>query len=192
MAVTIISYPDLQINESFETNATDESSELIKYVWVNVADATTDTYIEVVYNGVTKTYYIEDECKHTPIDIFFINKEGTQQSIAFFKERKNSLSITSSEYESDTGQPLNGNHQYKKYNVQGREDFKMNSGFVEESNNETFTQLFLSEKVWVLEGGNMIPINLKSKSLEYKTQQKDKLINYEVSFEYAYNKINNI
>ena len=192
MAVTIISYPDNQINESFTTNATDESSELIKYVWVNVADATTDTYIEVIYNGITKTYYIEDECIFEPIDIFFLNKEGAQQSLTFFKERDDDISVKSNEYESDTGQPSLGFHQYKRYNIQGRETIKMNSGFVEESNNETFTQLFLSERIWVLEDIIMTPINLKSISLEYKTQQKDKLINYEVSFEYAYNKINNI
>jgi len=192
MAVTIISYPDNQINSTFATNATDISSERIKYVWVNVADATTDKYIEVVYNGVTKTYYIEDECIYEPIDVFFLNKEGAQQSLTFFKERSDDMSVSSSEYESDTGQPSLGNHQYKKYNIQGRSSFKVNSGFVEETNNEAFKQLFLSERIWVLENDAFIPINLKSKSLEYKTQQKDKLINYELDFEYAFNEINNI
>ena len=192
MAVTIISYPDNQINSTFATNATDISSERIKYVWVNVADATTDKYIEVVYNGVTKTYYIEDECIYEPIDIFFLNKEGAQQSLTFFKERSDDMSVSSSEYESDTAQPSLGNHQYKKYNIQGRSSFKVNSGFVEETNNEAFKQLFLSERIWVLENDAFIPINLKSKSLEYKTQQKDKLINYELDFEYAFNEINNI
>lgn len=192
MAVTIISYPDNQINKSFTTNATDDSAEKIKYVWVDVSEATTDKYIEVVYNGITKTYYIEDECIFTPIDIFFINKEGSQQSLTFFKERTDDISVKSDEYESDTGQPSLGNHQYKRYNIQGRTSFRVNSGWVEENNNETFKQLFLSERIWVLEDSVMIPINLKSKSLEYKTQQKDKLINYEVGFEYAYNEINNI
>jgi len=192
MAVTIISYPDNQINSTFATNATDISSERIKYVWVNVADATTDKYIEVVYNGVTKTYYIEDECIYEPIDVFFLNKEGAQQSLTFFKERSDDMSVSSSEYESDTAQPSLGNHQYKKYNIQGRSSFKVNSGFVEETNNEAFKQLFLSERIWVLENDAFIPINLKSKSLEYKTQQKDKLINYELDFEYAFNEINNI
>jgi len=102
------------------------------------------------------------------------------------------MSVSSSEYESDTGQPSLGNHQYKKYNIQGRSSFKVNSGFVEETNNEAFKQLFLSERIWVLENDAFIPINLKSKSIEYKTQQKDKLINYELDFEYAFNEINNI
>lgn len=192
MAVTIKSYPNNEINKTFSTAATSQSNEVVKYLWIDVSETTNDKYIEVVYNGVTKTYYIEDECIYNPIDIFFLNKNGAQQSLTFFKERTDDINIDSNEYESDTGQPLNGFHQYKRYNIQGRSSFKVNSGFVEESNNESFKQLFLSEKIWVLENNMMTPINLKSKSLEYKTQQKDKLINYEINFEYAYNEINNI
>lgn len=192
MAITVISYPNNEINQSFATTATDLSSERIKYLWVDVSGAPTDKYIEVVYNGVTKTYYIEDECIFEPVDIFFINKEGAQQSLTFFKERTDDMSITSSEYQSDTGQPYNGNHQYKRYNIQGRTSFKVNSGFIEESNNEAFKQLFLSELIWVLENDRMIPINMKGKSITYKTQRKDKLISYEINFEYAFNEINNI
>jgi len=63
----------------------------------------------------------------------------------------------------------------------------MNSGFVDETMNETFKQLFLSERVWIFDGINYIPLKLGSKSLEYKTRMKDRLINYEVEFEYAFN-----
>jgi len=68
----------------------------------------------------------------------------------------------------------------------------MNSGFVDEAMNETFKQLFLSERVWQFDGTNYIPLKLGSKSLEYKTRMKDRLINYEVEFEYAFNDINNV
>lgn len=192
MAVTIISYPDNQINESFLTNSTLNSYEIIKYVFVNLAPATTDEYVEVVYNGETTTYYIDDECKYTPLDIFFLNKEGAQQSLTFSKSSTTSMSVTDSFYESDSGQPSLGFHQNKRYNVNAKTSFKVNSGFVPEANNETFKQLFLSERVWLFQGGNFIPLNVKSKSLEYKTRQKDRLISYEVEFDYAYNEINNI
>jgi len=36
------------------------------------------------------------------------------------------------------------------------------------------------------------PLNLAGKSLEYKTRQKDRLINYEIEFDYAFNEINSI
>lgn len=192
MAITIISYPDNQINESITETTSLDSSELVKYAWVNVSEATTDDYIEIVFNGVTTTLYITDECRYTPIDIVFSNKSGEQQFLTFFKNKTESLSITSENFESDRGQPSEGKHQFVKYNVQGRTKFKVNSGFVDEAMNETFRQLQLSENVWQYDGTDFIPLNVSSSSLEYKTRQNDRLINYEVEFEYAYNEINNI
>ena len=190
---TIISYPSSTINESITISDTLNSSELIKYLWVDVSQAlSTDTHIEIVYNLETITLYIQDECRYTPIDIGFINKSGALQFLTFFKNNVESLSVTSEEFESNRGQPSLSNHQFVKYNVQGRTKFKVNSGFVEETVNETFKQLLLSENVWKYDGTNYIPLNLSSKSLEYKTTKNDRLINYEIEFEYAYTEINSI
>jgi hypothetical protein len=192
MAITIISYPDNQINESIVEPTSLLSNEMIQNVWVNVAEATTDTYIEIVFNGVTTTLLITDECRYTPIDICFQNKEGALQFMTFFKARTDSLSVTNEEFEGDRGQPLDGNHQYVKFNVQGKSKFKVNSGFIEESMNETVRQLLLSERVWMYSNEIFTPLNVAGKSLEYKTRQKDRLINYEIDFDYAFNEINSI
>lgn len=192
MAVTVISYPDNQINESFTTAETLNSNEVIKLVWVAVSQATTDNYIEIVYNGVTTTLLIQDECRYTPVDIFFINKHGGQQAITFFKSQTEEMSVTSEQFESDRGQPSNWYHQYVKYNVQGKSKFKVNSGWVDEAMNDDFKQLLLSERVWKFDGTNFIPLNVNSQSIEYKTRQKDRLINYEIGFDYAFNEINNV
>jgi hypothetical protein len=192
MAITIISYPDNQINESIVEPTSLLSNEMVQNVWVNVAEATTDTYIEIVFNGVTTTLLITDECRYTPIDICFQNKEGALQFMTFFKARTDSLSVTNEEFEGDRGQPLDGNHQYVKFNVQGKSKFKVNSGFIEESMNETVRQLLLSERVWMYSNEIFTPLNVAGKSLEYKTRQKDRLINYEIEFDYAFNEINSI
>jgi hypothetical protein len=52
--------------------------------------------------------------------------------------------------------------------------------------------MLLSERVWEFVGGNYIPLKLKSTGVEYKTRQKDRLINYEMEFEYAFNEVNNV
>jgi hypothetical protein len=192
MAITIISYPDNQINESIVEPTSLLSNEMVQNVWVNVAEATTDTYIEIVFNGVTTTLLITDECRYTPIDICFQNKEGALQFMTFFKARTDSLSVTNEEFEGDRGQPLDGNHQYVKFNVQGKSKFKVNSGFIDESMNETVRQLLLSERVWMYSNEIFTPLNVAGKSLEYKTRQKDRLINYEIDFDYAFNEINSI
>jgi len=190
--VTIISYPDSQINETIATPATLTSGELVQNVWIDISEATTDEVVEIVYNGVTVSLLITDECRYTPLDIAFQNKEGEMQTMTFFKAKSESMTVTNEEFESDRGQPIDGNHQFVTYNVQAKSKFKMNSGFVDETMNETFKQLFLSERVWIFDGINYIPLKLGSKSLEYKTRMKDRLINYEVEFEYAFNDINNI
>jgi hypothetical protein len=68
----------------------------------------------------------------------------------------------------------------------------MNTGFYEESFNEVIRQMLLSEQVWVYDGTNTLPINLKSNTLLFKKGVNDKLISYTISFDYAYDKINNI
>ena len=190
--ITIISYPNNTINESIVVPDSLDSSELVKYITVNVEDAINEEFIEVTYNNETITLLITDECRFTTYDINFINKEGAQQVLTMFKKRTDNISITSQEYESDRGQPLLGNHQFVKYNTQARKDFKVNSGFISEDVNETIQQLLLSDKVWILENSILTPVNLKSKSLEFKTRQNDRLINYELNFEYAFNEVNNI
>jgi hypothetical protein len=165
---------------------------MVQNLWVDVSEATTDTYIEIVFNGVTTTLLITDECRYTPSDIFFQNKEGVGQILTIFKAKTDSLTVTNEEFETDRGQPLQGNHQYVTYNVQGKSNFKVNSGFVSEAMNETFKQLLLSERVWMYKDEVFTPLKVSSKSLEYKTRQKDRLINYEIGFDYAFNEINSI
>jgi hypothetical protein len=190
---SIKSYPDLEINITTTVIPnTTVSGELVSYIWVQLDETTTDTYVEVVYNTVTTTLLITEECKYTPVDIFFQNKEGHEQVLTFFKERKDSLSVSNEQYESDRGQPSAGNHQFDRFNVQGMSAFTLSSGFVAEEMNDTFTQLLLSERIWSYDGTTFTPLNIKSKSLEYKTRQKQRLINYSINFENSFNQINNI
>ena len=190
--VTIISFPDNQINTNQVLSASTDSAQLVRYIWVQVDETSTDSYIEVDYDGVITTLLIQDECKYTPIDIFFQNKEGHEQVLTFFKERKDSLSVTSEGFESDRGQPSAGNHQFVRFNVQGKRKFTLNSGFVDEDMNDIFEELLFSERVWSFVDDTFTPLDIKTTSLEFKTRQKQKLINYSVNFEPSYNQINNI
>ena len=173
-----------------------QSAESTQYLWVDVSTVATDTSIEIVL-GVTDpaptiTLLIEDEYKHTPMDMVFINKYGVCQTLTFFKEFESSINIKKEKYETDNGQPSAGFHQFRNINVQGQESFKVQSGWVDETMNETFKQMLLSEQVWHFDGTNHIPLNITSSSLNYKTQKIDRLIQYEVEFDYSYNVINNI
>jgi len=191
-AVTIKSYPNNQINISQNISGTSNSSELVKYVWIDLNDANLDRYVEVTYKDAVTTLYIEDECRYNPINIVFQNKDGAEQNITFFKERTESMSVTNSVFERGGLQASDGFHQFVKYNIQGQSSFKANSGYIDEITNEVFRQMLLSEKLWIYENDQFTPVNIKSRNISYKTRQKDRLINYEIEFIKSYNEINNI
>ena len=191
--VTVISYPNNKINKSFTLSNTTDSYELVQNIFVKSSEATNEKYIEIKKDDVhIHTLNIKKEYRYIPIDIWFTNKYGQLYSLTFFKDKTTTLKITDEEYENDKGQPSDGVHQIERFNTNGKEEFKINSGWIKEDNNEILTQLFLANKKWVFDGENFTPINITGKSLEYKTKQRDRLLNYEVSFEYAFNKINTI
>jgi hypothetical protein len=192
MTVTVISYPNNNIDETIEVTGTFDSAEAVSNIVVNVADALDDEFIEVTYNEQTVTLLITEECRYTPIDIYYQNKEGGLACFVFFKKEVKNLDVTSEQFESDNGQPISGFHEYTTFNVQGKVKFSVSTGFIDESNNEVIKQMLLSERLWRRNGEDLIPITIESKSLEFKNQANDKLINYTVNFAYAFNEINDI
>lgn len=190
--ITVISYPNNVMNYNIAVPTSIDSSEMVQNLIVNVAEAVNEEYILISYNGTVTTLLITDECRYDPIDIFFQNRDGAQQTMTFFKAKKESISVKKETFESDRGQPLAGNHQFIDYNVNGKSSISVNSGFVPEEMNDTFNQLLLSERVWMLLDSVFVPLNVGTSSLEYKTRAKDRLINYEIEFKYSFNEINSI
>jgi len=190
---TIISQPTNTINETIIIADSLNASELIQYLWIDTSEADpTDTTIEITYNSELITLFLIDECRFTPIDIVFVNKAGAEQIITFFKKQVDSINVTDEMFESDRGQPIEGNHQFVRFNVNSKSKFTANTGFLPESNNETIRQLLLSEKVWRYNDPTFTPLNASTKSQEFKTRQNDRLINYELEFEFGFNDINNV
>lgn len=53
-------------------------------------------------------------------------------------------------------------------------------------------QLFQSEDIWIRDENKTLPVVVKDSSFTYKTSLNDKLVNYTVQFEFAFDGINNI
>lgn len=134
--------------------------------------------------------------KYSPIKITFVNKFGALQDIYFDKKSTRSMSTEKDMYKSNirtfTGTYQTTNHVHKTLRANGKESVTANTGFVCESMNEPFKQLMLSEQVWATTGDTIRPINITSSNLSFKTSVNDKLINYTIEFEYAFDSINNI
>ena len=142
-----------------------------------------------------------NECKFSPLNVIFYNKYGALQNLWFFKKSITNINITSEKFknnildiENSGGTPSYAlsKHQEKKFMANGKESITMNTGFYPQSYNEVVRQKMLAEQVWVDDLSNVLPINLKSNSLQFKKSVNDKLITYTVQFDYAFDKINNI
>ena len=141
-----------------------------------------------------------EECKYEPKKVTFINKFGALQDMYFFKKAVEMMTIEKESYKSNI---LNSNFEYSRsshvnrdFNIIGKESVTLSSGFLSEEYNEVFKQMMLSEKVWVTnvtEGvEQVLPINVKTSDITYKTSLNDKLVEYTIEFDKAYDTINNI
>lgn len=151
-------------------------------------------YKSAILQETIKVNYI-DECKYTPRKVKFYDANGALQQIYMFKASRENLNVSKENYQSIIGgvssnqyQYSSSDHQIKDYNITSKESITLNTGYVGEEQNEVFRQLLNSELVWV----DNKPASITSNNLEYQTRVNDKLINYTISFNYAYNKINNV
>jgi len=175
----------------------------IQYIRITVSEELQDGDTITITSGVggsTTTITLEEICepKFTPLNVIFYNKFGALQNIWFFKKSIVTLNTTSENYKANTmnfdSSPTYSttSPQYQVFNKQGKESIRCNTGFIDEQYNEVIKQLMLSEQVWIDNGTDVLPITVNSSSLAFKTSVNDKLIDYSIDFEYAFDKINNI
>lgn len=154
---------------------------------------------EVIVNAAEGVTVIKvnniSECKFKPYKLTFINKFGAYQDLWMFK--KNSISIAATEEKFKRNILTNGsyntyNHQNAILTKNAKQSLTLNSGYYPESNNELFKQLILSEKVWIEYDNKTLPILITSNSLGFKTSLNDRLIDYTIQVEFAYQTINNV
>jgi hypothetical protein len=137
-------------------------------------------------------YYSEEICepKYTPITCTYVNRYGGWQFLTFFKANMQGIETTSKEFNMLPSavdyNVLQG--QRKRFNQQGKQTIKCNTGWVTENYFELIQDLLLSDTVLL----NNKPVVVKSQSSEYKTSLKDKNINYEIEFEYSFGLINDV
>ena len=179
----------------------DESTDVVKYLdgFSDVSNVEVTFYLDsTFYYGANRfniPVYNVCEPKYTPYKLTFINKYGVLEDLWFFKNSKLSLETKEESYRSNivsSGSYSINDHQYKTLYKEGKESLTINSGFYPESHNEAFKQLLLSEQVWINYKGQTLPIKIKDSSISFKTQIQDKLINYTMNIEFAYDKINNV
>ena len=155
----------------------------------------TDDSVEVV------KIFSTEECKYEPYKVTFVNKYGALQDLWFFKKSVESTNVTSEQFKASifdqsTLSYKTYKHQQQAFLAQGKDRITMNTGYVNDDHNAVLEELLISEQVWYTEitetEERVIPVIPLTKSITYKTSVNDKLANYTVEFEHAFDKINNI
>jgi len=171
-----------------------ESSNAVSYFAIasNVADG---TEVEPVTNLFIKVKRI-CEPVFDIIRLVFLNKFGALQEFYFNKKNTIALNVSQQDYESklltaNTNYSITA-HQKYVYNKQGLQTITLNTGYIDEAQFETIKQIILSEQMWAQIGASTFPINVVSNSLTKKTKINDKLVNYSLDFEFAYDVINSV
>ena len=135
--------------------------------------------------------------------IIYINKYGVQQDLWFFLKNSKNLARTNESYKSNTITYPSGGATYniqnapnKVFNTQAKQTHTLSSGYYPEFLNQQFEELLLSEYVWLSTfkkgSGVIIPVKVKTSTVAFKTSVNDRLIEYTMEFEEAFDYINNI
>jgi len=155
--------------------------------------------LEIVKNDVViATYIFKTECetKYSPITVEYVNKYGGWDFITFFKARTENWEVKNKEYQllpNDVDYNI-FRGQSKAFNYEAKQSIKVNTGWLDESYNELIKDLMVSETILLKDtiDASLQPVKLKTMKTDLKSSLQDKMINYEIEFEYNFNQINNV
>jgi hypothetical protein len=139
--------------------------------------------------------------------IIFINRYGVQQDLWFFLKETKTLARQNEGYKANILTYPNTNNPAtysisdapnKTFNTTAKQTFTLSSGYYPQGANNFFEELLLSEYVWIerpnkISGNDeVVPVKVKKSSIQFKTSVNDRLIDYTIDFEEAFDYINNI
>ena len=146
------------------------------------------------------TYTVEQVCepKYTPVRVSFINKFGVVDYLTCFKVSTRSGNFTAEQYmpqiniSATTPQSLTQTMQKRRFDVNSTEVITLNTGWVQENYDDVIRELLMSEKVSINYEGVEFTVNPQDSGVDYQKEINQKMINYTLSFEIAWDIRNNI
>ena len=156
------------------------------------------TSVDIVTGGSTETITIEEQpCnRFTNLPLVFVNKSGALQKVNFFLKSLESVNVEKEEFKTNTlttGATYSINaHQYKNRNINSRETIVLNTGYVNDSYNQVIEEILFTKRCWLFKNNQYLPVIPQDKSVQFKTSLNDRLANYTMTFNFAFDKINTI
>ena len=147
-----------------------------------------DGSTNVLWTAYFKPY---ENCRYTPVLCDFVNRYGCWQRTWFFAASNDTFSVENTEYNLMQSTFPNYNTlegQRKVFNTTAKRSIKVNTDWVTESYNDLLEQLMTSERILL----NSLPAKINTKSTELFKNINQKMINYSLDFDFAFNAINNV
>ena len=165
-------------------------------------------------NRSSVCYITRVDCsKYTPTKVYFVNKFGAIQFLYFFTKEVEILNTNKETYQRNTIDTSTTTASYFRpkfstfatyphpittFTKNGKKNYSLSSGYYPEWANAYFEQLMLSEYVWIERTlydppyPTPVAVQLKTSTMSFKTHLNDKLIEYTMEFEEAFDTINNV
>mgnify|MGYP000450275072 FL=1 len=106
---------------------------------------------------------------------------------------------TESKFQRNIGEVVNSEYTYsvnaaqkQKYNVNGSKSIIVNTGFVNESFSLLLEEIMLSESIVLIIDDVFTQVTIQTNQVDLKKSVNDDLINYSLTFDFAYNELNNV
>ena len=135
----------------------------------------------------------------------FLNKLGFLQDLYFFLKQVKKLNTTREHFQNNTLKIGQASVTYdtrqatkQSFNTEGTQSNTFSSGYYPEYANCYFEEMLLSTSIWMTRpsttgsGNEIVPVMIKTSGMTYKTSLNDKLVEYTMEFEDAFDYINNV
>lgn len=154
------------------------------------------------HTTISTAFVINRVCnKHTAYKVTFVNKYGALQDFYFNGKTTENINVSKTTFKRNIADSSfkydKQKHSIRQFNTIANETIILNTPPMSYDNvNEAIKQLLVSEQVWIRkeEGGSeqTVPINITDTQQTFKTGINDKVVQYTITAEYAFDMISNI
>tara|TARA_R110002020_G_scaffold201985_2_gene404939 strand:+ start:917 stop:2026 length:1110 start_codon:yes stop_codon:yes gene_type:complete len=190
----------------------EDTGSVVRYIATSSGGVFADRILASFDNAPDEAFYINyGDCnKYGVSELFFVNKGGAMQPLHFFGKYEVGLKAKSVTFDRNISDGI-GNYsdtRHQKYTIDRNAEisFVMNTGWVNEEDNESFIEMMLSEQVWVKVDTTklgkgwlpktspfwIVPVNIQTNDTIIKNRINDNMINYTFKFQSAYDWINTV
>ena len=135
----------------------------------------------------SQRFYLTCEVKYNPYQLSFVNRYGVLDYLTFFKRSDERGTFEQDSYQKSIyndafTSPSTSIGKYQSFNVNSRNSYTLNTGFVGQDHDDVIEDILMSENLCLLIDGEWVAVVPERGTIEYQKNVNQKLINYTMTF----------